>query len=121
MKLGAPYTEQQSRRQSSLVTPEAFDVVIGASATTIYTGRDAQSFLIRKIAIVNPTGGGITGVILVGGNQWYSASVGAGAIDLVSEIEGFLIDPSTNITATGQNLRVVGWGLRIQGGDAWAL
>lgn len=120
-ELNAPFVDNTNRRQSSLVTAVTFDTVIGATATTAYTGVANQFFLIRKVAFINPTGGAITGVLNVGANPWYSASVATLAVDVIEEFGGFLIPPSTNLSATGQNLRIVGWGLRVAGGDTWLL
>ncbi len=117
----AQYVEQGTRRPESLASAVVFDAVIGASATTIYTGRANQYFLIRKIALVNRTGGGIATAVLVNGNTWYSATVASNAIDVVDEMEGMLINPSVNITATGQDVRVIGWGVRVTGGEDWTL
>lgn len=119
--LKTPYFEQQTRRQASLVTPVAFDVVVGATATDIYTGADDRAFLIRALAVVNDTGGAISATLTVNANQWYTASAGANSITRVAAMEGILIDPAIDIAATGQNLRIVGWGLRVSGGDTWAL
>lgn len=119
--LNAPFTEQQQRRQGNLVSPVAVSADIGATAATLYTGIADQSFLIRGLLVHNDTGGAITLAVSVNGAVWYSASVAAGATDRIEELEGMLIAPSVDVTATGQNLRVYGWGLRVQGGDAWAL
>lgn len=117
----AQYVEQGTRRPSSLQSPVVFDVSVGASATTVYTGKPVEFFLIRRIALVNRTGGAISGAVLVSGNTWYSASVASNTIDVVDELAGFLINPSVNITATGENIRVVGWGVRVTGGEDWTL
>jgi hypothetical protein len=117
----AQYVEQGTRRPSSLKSAIVFDVAITASATTFYTGKAGEYLLLRKIALVNRTGGGITGAISVGANVWYSASVGTNSIDVVDELAGFLVNPSVNLSATGENLRVVGWGVRVAGGEDWTL
>lgn len=119
--LSAPFFEQETRRQSNLVTPVAIDTAIGASATTIYTGKDDRSFLIRALGVVNTTGGNIAMTVTVGGNTWYAATVLANASARIDELEGVLIDPSKTIQVTGNGLRVYGWGLRVFGGDAWTL
>lgn len=121
LMLGAPFVDQSTRRQSNLVTPVAFDVVVGATSTDIYAGASDRSFLVRSLAVVNPTGGGITATITVNGNQWYTASAGANSITRITSIEGVLIDPGVDIAATGQNLRIVGWGVRISGSAEWVL
>lgn len=120
-KLQAPFVEQEQRRGRSLLTPVVFDVSLTASPTAIVTGNDEQSFLIRALAVVNDTAGAITGVLRVDGNQWYTQSFGAGSMTRISQIEGMLIDPETDLTGTGNTLRVVGWGVRIAGGDTWVL
>ncbi len=117
----AQYVEQGSRRPESLASAVVFDVSVGASATTFYVGKPAQFFLIRRIALVNRTGGAINGAVNVGPNTWYSASVPSNTIDVVDELAGFLINPSVNLAATGQDLRVVGWGVRVTGGEDWTL
>jgi hypothetical protein len=117
----AQYVEQSTRRPSSLSSAVVFDVSIGASATTFYTGKPGEFFLIRRIALVNRTGGSINGAISVGANVWFSAAVGSNTIDVVDELAGFLINPSIDLSATGQNLRVVGWGVRVTGGEDWTL
>ena len=117
----AQYVEQGTRRPSSLQSPVVFDVSVGATATTVYTGKPVEFFLLRRIALVNRTGGAISGEIRVGGNTWYSASVPSNTIDVVDELTGFLINPAIDLSATGQNLRVVGWGVRVTGGEDWTL
>ncbi len=117
----AQYVEQGTRRPESLASAVVFDVAVGASETTVYTGKANQYFLIRRIALVNRTGGAINGAINVGANTWYSASVASNTIDVVDELGGFLLNPSVNLSATGQNLRVVGWGVRVTGGEDWTL
>lgn len=121
MSLNAPFFEQESRRETSLVTPVTFDVDIGAGTATVYTGIADQAFLIRAMAVINDTLGSITITVNVGGNPWFQESRGTLTVSRISELEGMLIAPSTNITATGENLRLVGWGLRVQGGSDWVL
>ncbi len=120
-ELSAPFIEQGNRRQSSFVTPVPFSVLIGASSTTIYTGLASQMFLLRALAVVNDRASAITLAITVGGAEWYTGSVAADTVTRLSAIEGMLLPASTNIAATGQNLRLIGWGVRVTGGDAWAL
>ena len=122
MRQSAPFVEQQVRRQSSLVTPETFEVDIGASSTTIYTVRSNEYFLLRKIIVVNDTGGAINFALTVGGTTWVPAtSIAATTAVAETAMEGVLFDSDAAIAATGQNLRVVGWGVRVFGGDGWAL
>lgn len=126
MSLNVPVYEQQTRRQSNLVSPVTIDADIGGTAATLYTGKDNQSFLIRGLMVHNDTGGAITLVVntLVPASsavQRYTASIAAAATTRITALEGLLIAPGTNLTATGENLRVLGWGLRVQGGDAWTL
>lgn len=120
-ELNAPFFEQANRRQTSFVTPVTFDVLVGATSTTIYTGVAGQSFLIRALAAVDDTASPVTLTINVGANEWFDDSIAADSTVRISALEGMLIPPSTNITATGNTLRVIGWGLRIAGGDAWVL
>lgn len=122
MRQSAPFVEQQVRRQSSLVTPETFEVDIGASSTTIYTVRSNEHFLLRKIIVVNDTGGAINFALTVGGTTWVpTTSIGATTVVENNELSGMLFDPDAALAATGQNLRVVGWGVRVFGGDGWTL
>ena len=120
-ELTAPFVDNSNRRQSSLVSAVTFDVAIGASETTAYTGLANQFFLIRKLAIVNRTGGGIATVVNIGATAWYSATVATLTTDVVDELSGFLLAPSTNISATGENVRIVGWGIRVEGSEGWTL
>lgn len=115
------YVDQTTRRQSSLVSPVVFDVLIGATSTAIYTGIADASFLIRKLAVIDDTVGAVTLTITVDGNQWYTASIASDAFTQLTAFEGMLIDPSIDIAATGENLRIVGWGIRVGGGDTWVL
>ena len=122
MRQSAPFVEQQVRRQSSLVTPETFEVDIGASSTTIYTVRSNEHFLLRKIIVVNDTGGAINFALTVGGTTWVpTTSIAATTAVAETAMEGVLFDSDAAIAVTGQNLRVVGWGVRVFGGDGWAL
>ena len=120
-KLNAPFVEQETRRGESLLTPVVFDVLLGGSPTAIVTGNDTQSFLLRGLAIVNNTGGSITGVLRVDGVQWFTQSFATNTMTRIDEFEGMLFDPDTDLTGTGIGLRAVGWGVRVGGGDTWAL
>ena len=120
-KLEAPFIEQEQRRGKSLVTPVSFDVILGATSTAIYTGKNNRSYLIRALAIVNDTAGAVTVTITGDGNQWFTQSIGVDSVVRVSDLEGLLLDPSVDLAGTGNGLRAVGWGLRVEGGDTWSL
>lgn len=91
----------------SLVT---FGVTIGASATTIYTGTDLH-FLIKKLYAVNDTAGALDFELSLGSNVIIPAtSIGSKAESLFTGLDGLVIPPSLDLTATGENLYVYGWG-----------
>lgn len=115
--------QQNTLRNPSQSTPFVIDVAVGTGSTAIYTGKSDRSFLIRGLMAVNTTGGAITLTVTVDGNTWYAASVAANATGRITELEGLLLDPSVDITATGSatGVRLAGWGVRIFGGDSWAL
>ena len=112
--------DRRDVRLPSLVTPVNFDVAIGTSATTLYTGND-DFFVIKAITVVNPTGGSLTlSSITGGGNSWVTNTV-INANTSVTEIglAGQALAPNDDLEATGSatGLRAFGWGLRIKSGD----
>lgn len=121
-KLSAPYVEQETRRGRSLVTPITFDVALGGSPTTIYTGLEDFSLLLRKALVVNNTAGALSFTMRVGGNVIIpSTNIATLTTTVLTEVEGFLVNAETDVTATGSGLRLVGWGVKVQGGDGWVL
>ena len=66
-RLEAPFQEQKTRRQESLVTPFTFSVSLSGT-TTVYTGNDRDYLLIRKVLVTNNTGGAVTFRLLVTGS-----------------------------------------------------
>lgn len=118
----AGYVEQSVRRQESLVTPITFDSAIGAGATVFYSGKADEFFLIRKVSVANTTGGAILFGLSVGANSWVAAnSIAANTTVEIESVGGILIGTDDDISATGNGLRVFGWGIRVRGGDGWAL
>lgn len=121
-RLSASYVEQQTRREQSLVTPITFDVALGATDTTIYTGSADFSLLLRKLIVVNDTAGAINFTFKVDGNVVVPAtSISASTAFEEEGLAGFLVDPSKDLAATGNGMRAVGWGVRVQGGSEWVL
>jgi len=94
----------------SIVT---FSADIGASATTIYTGTDSY-FLIKKIIASNDTVGNIDFSLLLGSDVLIpDVTVGTKSETFYSDLSDLVIPPSLDLTATGQNLYVYGWGYPI--------
>lgn len=117
------FPDRVQRRNNTLIAPDFFDVAIGATSTTIYTGRSDRFFLIRKIVVINNTGGAINLAMTVNSNPFVpTISIPANTGSSISELEGYLLDVSEDIAATGQNLRIRGWGVMVfGGGDLWTL
>lgn len=94
----------------SIVT---FGADIGASATTIYTGTD-NYFLIKKIIASNDTGGSINFSLLLGSDVLIpDVSVATKSESLYSDVTDLVIPPNLDLSVTGQNLYVYGWGYPI--------
>lgn len=121
-KLNAPFVEQETRRGESLVTPFTFDVTLGASPTTIYAGTAEFSFLLRKVIVVNSTAGAINLVMRINGSIVVpTVSIAANTAVEEEALDGLLLNAEVDFTGTGGGLRVLGWGVRVAGGDGWAL
>ena len=123
-KLQAPFVEQNLRREKNLSTPVAFSIDLGTSATTIYTGLTGKFFLIREISVCNTTGGSLNLTITEDSNTWVNADpIGANVTESIAGLGGILITDGENIAGLGSGLglTVFGWGLQIEGGDAWRL
>lgn len=115
---GAVRQESRVIRDAALVTPVMFDTLLGAGGATLYAGNDAV-FVIKALAAVNPSGGAVNLALSVNGNVWVpSTAVAAGGL-LDARLVGQAIAPGLNLTATGNGLRVYGWGLRVAGG--WSI
>ena len=115
---------QETQRQKSLVTPVPFSVALGTSSTTIYTAREGEFFLLRKFVIANTTGSSSNLTLTVGGDTFLSSEAIAANTTVAEDgLEGFLIDDTSNLAGLGSvvGLRAFGWGIRVQGGDGWAL
>ena len=121
-KLQAPFVEQHIRRQANLVTPVTFSVDLGGSATTFYTGIVGKFFLLREISVCNTTGGALSLTVVANGSTWVNGhSVAANTTESVAGLGGVLIADGEDLTGTGTGLTIFGWGLQIEGGDAWTL
>lgn len=124
MIASSPFSEQKTRRNASLMTPVAFSVDVGTTATTIYTGLTGKFFLIRKMAVCNTTGAGITLSITKDTSTWLSnLSIAA---NTTVEVVGFsdMLMPDAEAmaaTASALGLTLFGWGLQVEGGDTWRL
>lgn len=87
-----------------------FSTTIGATSTTIYTGTD-HHFLIKKLIVSNDTGGNINFELSLGSNVLIPAvAVGTKTESYYSDLDNLVIPPSLNLTGTGENLYVYGWG-----------
>lgn len=119
-----PSYQQQEIQPASLVSGDTFSVDIAsdvAPGTTIYTARADAFFRIRKAAAVNATGGQTTLNIYVNGELWYTEGVGPNSTSALEGFSGQAIPPSATLSATGDGLRIVGWGIQAQGGPTWFL
>lgn len=120
-KVDAPFHEQRTRRQESLVTPFTLSAVLSAT-TTIYSGNDRDYLLIRKMIVTNNTGGAVLFRLNVNGAVWVpDVSLANATVTEIGAVAGMLIEPEFDITATGNGLRVSAWGVRVEGGDSWVL
>ena len=123
-KLQAPFVEQNLRREKNLSTPVAFSIDLGTSSTTIYTGLTGKFFLIREISVCNTTGGSLNLTITEDSNTWVNVDpIGANVTESIAGLSGILITDGENLAGLGSGLglTVFGWGLQIEGGDAWRL
>jgi len=123
-KLQAPFVEQHLRRQSNLVTPVAFSLDLGTSPTTIYTGITGKFFLIRTLACCNTSGAAVDFTLTKDTSTWVDAvSIASGNTDRTLEVNGVLFADGEDLAGFGSatGLTVFGWGLQIEGGDAWIL
>ena len=124
MALQAPFIEQNLRREKNLSTPVPFSIDLGTSSTTIYTGLTGKFFLIRTLAVCNTTGGAINFTLTKGTSTWVNAvNINGGLTDRTLEVNGVLFADGENLAGFGSatGLTVFGWGLQIEGGDAWRL
>ena len=124
MMLGPTHVDQERRRQRSLSTPVTFSVALGTSSTTIYTAKADELFLIRKFVVSNTTGASVTVSIDIGGNAIVSSEAIAANTAIAEDgFSGLLIDAGADIEGSGDavGLRVIGWGLRVEGGSDWVL
>lgn len=123
-KLQATPIDQNLRRQRNLSTPVAFSVDLSTGSTTIYTGLVGKFFLIREISVCNTTAGSRDLTITEDTNTWVEAqAVTANTTESIAGLCGMLIADGENLAGLGSNdgLTVFGWGLQIEGGDAWRL
>jgi len=118
------FIDQSQRRQRSLSTPVPFSIDLGTSSTAIYTGLTGKFFLIREISVCNTTGGSLDLTITEDVNTWVNADpIGANVTESIAGLSGILITDGENLAGlgSGPGLTVFGWGLQIEGGDAWRL
>ena len=124
MALPAPFVDQSSRRQRSLSTPVPFSIDLGTTSTTIYTGLTGKFFLIREMSVCNTTGGSLNLTITEASNEWVNEDpIGANVTESIAGLGGILITDGESLAGLGSGLglTVFGWGLQIEGGDAWRL
>jgi len=124
MALQAPFVEQNLRREKNLSTPVPFSIDLGTSSTTIYTGLTGKFFLIREMSVCNTTGGSLNLTITEDVNTWVNADpIGANVTESIAGLGGILITDGEDLAGLGSGLglTVFGWGLQIEGGDAWIL
>lgn len=124
MSLQAPFVEQNLRREKNLSTPVPFSIDLGTGSTTIYTGLTGKFFLIREMSVCNTTGGSLNLTITEDVNTWVNADpIGANVTESIIGLSGILITDGENLAGLGSGLglTVFGWGLQIEGGDAWRL
>jgi len=124
MALQAPFVEQNLRREKNLSTPVPFSIDLGTGSTTIYTGLTGKFFLIREMSVCNTTGGSLNLTITEDVNTWVNADpIGANVTESIAGLGGILITDGEDLAGLGSGLglTVFGWGLQIEGGDAWIL
>lgn len=119
--LDVPVVEQEQRRKTSFVTPLTFSESLVAT-TTLYAGDSRNYFLIRKVIVSNNTAVPVNFRVTVNGEVWVpDTSIPAFTVQESDALAGLLIEPEYDIQATGNGLRVAGWGVRVEGGDQWVL
>lgn len=123
------FSDRVNKSEDGLVSPLTFTGTVGASQTTIFTGKSDRTLLLRKLIVANTTGSAINLGLDIGGDTIISQyAVPANTttelfmLTGTSPTSGLLLDVSEDIQATGQNLYLRGWGLMILGGrDNWML
>ena len=123
-RLQARISDQDIRRQRNLVTPVAFSVDLGTTSTTIYTGLTGKFFLIRAISVCNTTAGPLDLGIDNDADTWVADDpIGANVTESIAGLGGMLMTDGADLVGVGSalGLTVFGWGLQIEGGDAWRL
>ena len=129
MPLQAPFVEQNIRRQASLITPVTFNVDMGLTDTTIYTGVTGKFFLIRAISCCNHTAGhgsssAIALTLTYQSDHWLDAfSVATNTTVPIEGLVGTMLADGENLSGLSDDIQttVFGWGLQIEGGDSWRL
>ncbi len=124
MALQAPFVEQNLRRKRNLSTPVPFSIDLGTSTTAIYTGLTGKFFLIRAMSVCNTTSGSLNLTITEDVNTWVDTQpVAANTTMPVDGLGGILITDGEDLAGLGSGLGLTlfGWGLQIEGGDAWRL
>ena len=128
-KLQAPFVEQNLRREKNLSTPVMFSVDLELTSTPIYTGLVGKVFLIRQISVCNHTaghGGSSTRLLTITGNgsEWLDEyEVAPKTTEYIPGLSGILMADGQDLAgfSDGTHMTVFGWGLQIEGGDAWRL
>jgi hypothetical protein len=122
---GRPTETRENLRPKSLITPAYFELDLSDTESTFYSGLDQFSLLIRRITIANDTGASIETAINAGGSLIYIDTISDGMTVAAEASEGLLIKPSEDLSAYNDvatsGSRLIGWGLKIQGGDTWTL
>ena len=128
MKLGAPFTEQQARRQNSLQSAVALPITpLGSTTTTIFTVTTGFDFWIVHLWVANVTGGALTytvyfvpsgGSAATGNIAVASKSLAANTSEVIDVAVNHRLKAGDRIIAvcsSANGINLGGWGYLVQG------
>lgn len=128
MKLGAPFTEQQTRRQNSLQSAYAIPVTpLESTNTTIFTVTTGFDFRIEHLWVANTTGGALNytvhfvpsgGVANTSNIAVASKTLAANTSEVIAVAVNHRMKSGDTIVAlcsAANGINLSGWGYLIQG------
>jgi len=128
MKIGAPFTEQQTRRQGSLQSAVMLPLTaLQTTASTLLTVRDGVDLWLNHLWVANTTGGAVTytlyfvppsGSPATANAAVFARSLPANTPELVEVAINHRLGPGSTIQAlcsSNNAINMGGWGYFIQG------